>query len=149
MKSKLLSIILVVLAICAVVIIGTSGIFLEENNETLNVNIMYLACFFIALIYLNWWLNRFLSPLQNLPKEQREHIKQLSHRNYKKSFFAGTIGFGYFLGILFAFDILRDLDTGTNYALGAVFFIIAGTVVKARELTAILVEQLINQKTIE
>ena len=93
-----------------------------------------------------WLKRRFISPLQRVPKEQRDHMKRLSNRKYKKSFFKGTIGFGYFLGDLFAFSLLDNSFTSRNCALGAIFFIIAGTVFKAQELTTILVEQLIKKR---
>ena len=81
-------------------IIGISGETLKHSTGLSNENIVYLVVFFVALSYSHWCLYWFISPLQHMAKEQRLLIKRLSHNSYKKGFFAGTVGLGYFLAFL-------------------------------------------------
>jgi hypothetical protein len=151
MMKTLTNIILFILALAAWIIISISGEMLRDISGVSKGSIQYLVSLFLALAYAQWYLHRLLSPLQRLKKEDRNLLKKLTLQKYKKSFFAGTIGLGYLLALVYGVELLIRRDNrDTNFAIGAIFFILVGTIAQARALTSILVDQLIkDRKNIE
>ncbi len=151
MKKTIFSILLFAFAIVAWIIISMSGPIQRDLSGISNYSIQYLVALFFALAYVQWYIHRFLSPLQGMRKEDRTRLKEQASQKYKKGFFAGTIGFGYLLALIYGANFLQaDIPKDTNFALGAIFFILVGTIARARDLTATLVDQLLkNQKKIE
>jgi uncharacterized membrane protein len=151
MVKTLINIILFFFALAAWIIISISGEMLRDISGASKDSIQYIILLFIALAYVQWYLHRFLSPLQGIKKEDQILLQKMTLKKYKKGFFAGTIGLGYLSAVLYGVELLiRNGTKDTNFAIGAVFFILVGTIAKARYLTSILIDQLIkNGKKIE
>lgn len=139
---------LVIAAFVAWVTIGISGTVRSEIAGQPKEIIEYSIFLILSLVYLQWSLHRFLTPLDLLPKPMRQHILSKSKHNYKAGFFKGTIGAGYFLAALYIFPWIVNAKYGDdtpNSVIGAVFLIVLGTMAHSRTLVKTLAVEVINQ----
>jgi hypothetical protein len=125
-----------------------SGEMRSRAAGTSTHSIVYLAALFLALFYVQWYLRCFRFPLERLGKAARQRIVALAKQRYKTGFCAGTIGFGYFFALIYAWDMLSPMAGAdmAHLALGGMFFIALGTIAQSRALVATLTDELISNR---
>ena len=136
---------LLILAACAAWgTIGISGSVREEVAGRTIDAVQYAVLLAVSLWYLQWSLDRFLLPLDSLSKLERRELLSACRSKHKAGFFAGIVGIGYLLAILYMLSLFSNHEAMTeppNFMVGAVFFIFLGTMAKARTLVRILAEE--------
>ena len=98
----------------------------------------------LALVYLQWLLTRFLSPLETLSPSRRQDILLTAKHNAGS--YSGIVGLGYLMAgayvfHLFSFNQAR-IDRAPNTAAIAFFFILVGTLANSRALVRTLAAEL-------
>lgn len=135
---------LVFTALASWLIIGMSGSMRELVVGRPMDALQYAVLLFAAVWYLQWALDRFLFPLDLLPKTERRQLLAACRSKKKAGSLEGITGVGHFLAILYILSLfLREHvnPDSPNLMTGAVFFMILGTMAEARTLLKIMVEE--------
>jgi len=120
----------------------------DETPAIATGSIAYVVLMFVSLGYAQWYLQRSLSPLKCMTESQRQAIRSKAKTRHRNGFFRETIGLGYLLVALRAFCLLspEQVHDAPNFALGALFFVVIGTVAQSRAVVSVLVEELIGEQ---
>ena len=134
MKEKIKNGCLISLGLCAWLMISISnGMKTSPITDKLFIDIIkYPILLILSVLYIQWLLGYFISPLGGLGKEKRDMILNESKKNYKK-FYRGTIGMGYFLIFMYVLGYFdRNVKPPMNFVNPAIFFIVLGVLARTK-----------------
>lgn len=136
------NIILGIFGLGAWTLIDISGTMLRDYGGVLSTdNVVYVVLLVLSVIYFHWLSRVFVMPLSGLSHSERFALIEQAMSKYWGGFFRGSVGFGYFLLILYIFAYVVETPRHSevpNFALGAIFFIGLGVLAQARGLVLVL-----------